>query len=63
MAGAQLLPLDLKTAPVAGWQWFWLLPAAGALAVLVLTAGIIPRENPDPGQNGAAGQGPRNSRI
>jgi hypothetical protein len=45
MAGAQLLPLDAQTATSAGWQTFWLLPAAGAAAVFVLTAVVISRDD------------------
>jgi hypothetical protein len=45
MAGARLLPLDAQAASSAGWQSFWILPAAGAAAVFVLTAVVLPSDH------------------
>ena len=36
-AGARWLPTEVQHATVAGWQAFWLLPACGSAAVLLLT--------------------------
>jgi nucleoside transporter len=51
MAGARLLPVDAQTATAAGWQSFWLWPAAGAAGVLLLTAAILRRDNPAAGSD------------
>ena len=45
LAGAKLAPADAGAATAAGWQAFWALPAAGAAAVWVLAALVLPRED------------------
>jgi nucleoside transporter len=40
-AGARWLPLDIADATPAGWRTFWLLPAAGSAATVVLTLFVL----------------------
>lgn len=43
LAGARWLSVEIRDATVSGWQTFWLLPAAGSAAALILAAVILPR--------------------
>lgn len=46
IAGARWAPAELGAATAHGWQVFWALPAAGAAAVFVLAALVLPHEKP-----------------
>jgi nucleoside transporter len=43
-AGARWLPTEVQQATFSGWQLFWLLPACGSAAVLLLAVLVLPRE-------------------
>jgi hypothetical protein len=45
MAGARWLPAELSAASGSGWNTFWALPAWGAAAVMIIAAGLLPRDS------------------